>query len=373
MSWAGSVSSQRLEFVQLVLAGVSMTEACRRFGISRPTGYKWLERFTAEGLAGLEDRSRRPFSSPGQTDPGMEELVCEVRGRFPAWGGRKIRAFLIRQGHQQVPAASTITQILRRRGLINPPTPAVTADGSFEAAAPNLMWQIDFKGHFGMTDGGRCHPLGVLDDHSRFNLGLVACPNQTTVTVQAVLQQVFTHYGRPDTILADNGPPWGSPNARYRWTPLKVWLADLDIRVIHSTPRHPQTLGKEERFHLTLDTELLIPGRPWPNLTHVQDAFNQWRPIYNHQRPHQALNDQVPADRYQPSPRSYPTTIEPVVYPDHWDTRTVDTAARISYHGTSHKIGKPFIGKTIAINPATYIAYYRTHPIRHVNHVPDQT
>lgn len=373
MPWAGSVSSQRLEFVRLVLSGLGVAEACRRFGISRPTGYKWLARFESDGLEGLEDRSRRPVGSPGRTSPEMEQLVCDVRARFPAWGGRKIGAFLIRQGHDQVPAPSTITMILRRRGLMPQPVPKPSATGSFEADAPNLMWQIDFKGHFAMTDGNRCHPLGVLDDHSRFNLGLIACPNQTTRTVQTALDEIFGRYGRPETILTDNGPPWGSTNPQFRWTPLKVWLADLDIKVIHSTPRHPQTLGKEERFHLTLDTELLIPGRPWPNLTQVQHAFDQWRPIYNHQRPHQALNNNVPADRYQPSPQPHPTDTAPTNYPDHWQTRTVDAAARISYQGTQHKIGKPFIGKTIAIDPHTYIAYYRNHPIRRVNHVPEHT
>jgi len=370
--WAGSVMEQRLAFVLLVRSGVSISEACRRFSVSRPTGYKWLARFELEGADGLVDRSRRPVRSPGRTSREVEELVVGVRERFPAWGGRKIRAFLLRQGHVEVPAASTITRILVERGLIPKTEPQQRQFVSFEAAAPNEMWQIDFKGHFGLVDGQRCHPLGILDDHSRFNLNLTACPNQQTVTVRTQLVSTFQTYGLPTALLADNGPPWGSTNSPFRWTPLKVWLADLGIHVIHARPRHPQTLGKEERFHLTLSQEVLTPHQQWDSFTQIQTAFDQWRTIYNHQRPHQSLGDQVPADRYTPSDRPFPNRIQPPTYPSHYQLRTVDITARITYQGQRHKIGKPFIGQTIAIDPQTNIAYYRQHPIKVVNHVPER-
>lgn len=362
---------QRLAFVLLVRSGVSVAEACRRFSVSRPTGYKWLARYDDEGAEGLTDRSRRPLGSPGRTSRELEELVVSVRKRFPAWGGRKIRAFLLRQGHEP-PAASTITRILVRRGLI-PKQPPSRQFVSFEAPAPNEMWQIDFKGHFGLVDGQRCHPLGILDDHSRYNLNLTACHNEQTVTVKTQLMATFTTYGLPLTLLADNGPPWGSVNSPFRWTPLKVWLADVGVRVIHSQPRHPQTLGKEERFHLTLIKEVLTPHTEWDTFTQIQTAFDEWRTIYNQHRPHQALADHVPADRYQPSPRTFPTPIEPPTYPNHYLLRQVDTTARISLEGKRIKIGKPFIGRTIAIDPDTNIAYYRQHPIKRVNHVPEHT
>lgn len=370
MPWAGSVMDQRLAFVLLVESGVSVAEACRRFSVSRPTGYKWLARFEEEGTDGLVDRSRRPVVSPDRTSPEVEELVVRVRERFPAWGGRKIRAFLIRQGHKP-PAASTITRILVRQGLIQKTEPQQRQFVSFEAATPNEMWQIDFKGHFGLVDGQRCHPLGILDDHSRYNLNLTACRNEQTATVKAQLVATFGTYGLPATLLADNGPPWGSTNSPFRWTPLKVWLADLGVRVIHARPRHPQTLGKEERFHLTLIKEVLTPHRQWDTLTQIQTVFDQWRTIYNQHRPHQSLGDQVPADRYTPSPRPFPTCIDPPTYPDHYQLRQVDITARISFAGQRLKIGKPFIGRTIAIDPLTNIAYYRNHPIRVVNHVPE--
>ncbi|MCP4224781.1 MAG: transposase family protein, partial [Actinomycetia bacterium] len=229
----------------------------------------------------------------------------------PTWGGRKLRASLLRQGYQSIPAASTITRVLTRRGYIEAEQSQPKAWKHFEADDPNDMWQIDFKGHFGLVDGRRCHPLGILDDHSRYNLNLSACRNQQTATVKAQLMAAFASYGLPGRLLADNGPPWGSSNPGFRWTPLKVWLADVGVPVVHSRPRHPQTLGKEERFHLTLATEVLTPARRWRSFPQIQSAFDEWRNIYNRHRPHQSLNDGVPAERYTPSPRPFPTTIEP--------------------------------------------------------------
>ncbi len=375
MPWVGSVMEQRLGFVELVGSGVSVAEACRRFGISRPTGYKWLARFGGDGVAGLVDLSRRPKRSPGRTAPEVEAMVCSVRDAHPAWGGRKIAAFLTRQGHDAVPAPSTITTILRRNGYLAreaPPRDRYLTVGSFQADAPNDLWQIDFKGDFPLTAGGRCYPLGVLDDHSRYNLGLYACANQRHVTVRHHLSVIFTTYGLPDTLLADNGAPWGTSNPHHRWTPLTVWLLDLGVRVIHSRPRHPQTLGKQERFHSTLNQELLTLHSPWHTLDQLQHGFDQWRITYNQHRPHESLNNHTPADHYQPSPRPFPTTITPPDYPDHWPIRTVDASARISYQGTLHKVGKPFIGRHVAINPTTTDIYYRTQLIRPgVNHVPE--
>ena len=372
MPWVGSVVDQRLAFVSLVASGVPVSEAARRFSISRPTAYKWLGRYRVEGEAGLVDRSRRPLRSPQQIDAAVEDLVCDLRDRYPTWGGRKLRAFLLRQGHRDVPAASTITRILARRGRIQPAQAQPRVWQRFEAAAPNDMWQIDFKGHFPLQDGARCHPLGVLDDHSRYNLCLKACPAETTAIVREHLTETFHTYGLPKELLADNGAPWGSTNSRYRWTSLKVWLLDLGIKVAHSRPRHPQTLGKEERFHGTLIIDV-INQHSLTDMATTQQAFNHYRITYNQQRPHQGINYQVPADRYQPSPRRFPTTIEPPTYPDHYPQRIVDSTARITYQGHRHKVGKAFKGKTIAIDPETLIIYYRHQPIKHVNHVPEHT
>ena len=205
-----SVVEQRLAFVRLAQAGgVSFAELCRRFGITRSTGYKWLGRFERDGRDGLVDRSRRPHGSPDRTPAAIEELVCSVRERFPAWGGRKIRGFLLRQGHQAIPAASTITQILRRNGFL---PGAVEPRGyqRFERNQPNELWQMDFKGWFALSTGQRVYPFGVIDDHSRYSVSLHACTDQQTATVQQHLVTAFTRYGLPHAMLMDNGSPWGN-------------------------------------------------------------------------------------------------------------------------------------------------------------------
>ena len=234
MPWrSSSVPAQRFEFVRLAeQGGVSFVELCHRFGIARSTGYKWLGRYEEEGPGGLTDRSRRPRSSPVQTDSDVEELVCGVRRRFPAWGGRKIRGFLMRQGHTRVPAASTITVILRRNGLMEHEAPPKRGYVRFERAEPNELWAMDFKGDFALTAGGRCYPFGVIDDYSRYSIALAACPNYQTATVKTHLTAAFERYGLPQAILMDNGPPWGA-TVEHQWNPITVWLCDLGIDPIH--------------------------------------------------------------------------------------------------------------------------------------------
>lgn len=344
-----------------------MAELCRRYGVSRATGYKWLDRWRAEGEAGLVDRSRRPRSSPRRTPATMEELVAAVRRSHPAWGGRKIRGFLLRLGHRGVPAASTITAILRRYELLSEPQrPA--AYTSFEYPAPNELWQMDFKGWFALVDERRVHPFGMLDDHSRFNLCLHACTNQQTATVEGLLTTAFRRYGLPAAMLMDNGSPWGNDRGQ-PWTPLTVWLTDLGIRVIHSRPWHPQTAGKEERFHRTLDLEVITTRPHWESVPQVQTAFDDWRTLYNHHRPHQSLGETVvPADRYQPSPRTMPSRIDPPHYPDGTDVRKVSTSGQFSWRARRWRAGKAFNGRNIAIRATptdgTYKIYYRHHNIR---------
>lgn len=373
MPWRSfSVEMQRLEFVRLALSGrVDHTELCRRFGISRPTGYKWIDRYGVEGVDGLGDRSRAPKTSPLRTDRETEALVCGVRRQFPAWGGRKIRGFLLRQGHVDVPAGSTITQILRRNGLMEHQTPLKRDYIRFERSEPNELWGMDFKGDFALNKGGRCFSFGVIDDYSRYSLSLVACPNQQTATVQQHLTNTFSVYGLPGAMLMDNGAPWGNTPAQ-PWNPVTVWLCDLGIEVIHTRGFHPQTNGKKERLHYTLDLEVLNTRPSWETLDEVQDAFDTWNPIYNHQRPHESLGETiVPADRYQPSPRPFPDYINDPIYPDHWVTRKVGANVRMSFKGKLHYIGRAFTQRTVAVvpttTPNTYHVYYRHHHIKTIN------
>jgi transposase InsO family protein len=270
-----------------------------------------------------------------------------------------------------VPAASTITAILRRNDLMDNKKPPKRDYQRFERTAPNELWQMDFKGHFALTGGGRCHPFGVVDDYSRYSISLAACSDERTGTVKGHLTRAFGVYGLPEAMLMDNGSPWGNTQGQ-PWTPLTVWLADLGIDVIHTAPFHPQTNGKKERLHLTLDLEVLDTQPGWISLEEVQEAFDRWEPIYNHHRPHDSLGETiVPGDRYLPSPRSLPDTIQDPVYPGHWQLRKVDSEARISFRRYRTRVGKAFRGRHVAIapttNPDTFDVYYRHHRIRTIN------
>jgi transposase InsO family protein len=203
--------SLRAEFVVLAdRDGTNVSELCRRFGVSRKTGYKWLSRYREGGREGLADRSRAPVSQPTRTSSELEERVLSARRAHPAWGGRKLRRWLSDRGVRGVPSASTITEILRRHGQIEASaSESARRYQRFEHARPNDLWQMDFKGHFALGGGGRCHPLTVLDDHSRFALGLRACGDERGETVRAELIGVFRRYGLPLSMVMDNGSPWG--------------------------------------------------------------------------------------------------------------------------------------------------------------------
>jgi transposase InsO family protein len=277
----------------------------------------------------------------------------------------------LRQGHVGVPAASTITTILRRNGWLGDGPVPRRGYQRFERERPNELWAMDFKGDFGLSGGGRCYTFGVIDDYSRYSLSLVACRDQRTGTVKEHLTAAFGRYGLPEAMLMDNGAPWGDIPAR-PWNPVTVWLADLGIRSIHTRGFHPQTNGKKERLHLTLDLEVLNTRPSWDTIDDVQAAYDAWNPFYNHQRPHQALGETVvPADRYQPSPRTMPAIIPEPSYPDHWQLRRVATDAQIAYQGHRYRIGKPFRGLQIALAPTTtpgiYHIYYRHHHIKTIN------
>lgn len=340
--------SRRKEFVHLARGeAVNMTRLCSRFGISRKTGYKWLERFLQQGEAGLTDMSRRPRTSPNTTPAAVQQAVLELREAHPAWGGRKLRKRLETLGFSEVPAASTITAILRRNGLIHPEQSAKhTAWQSFEAEAPNDLWQMDFKGHFEMA-AGRCHPLTVLDDHSRFSLCLSACSDERLATVRQALETTFRRYGLPHRMLVDNGPPWGDPE-RPGYTVFVVWLMRLGVGVTRSAVRHPQTLGKDERFHRTLKAEV-IQYCSQASLVECQKRFDQWRHTYNLERPHEGIGMAVPVSRYRESPRAFPDPLPAIEYGPGDIVRKVMDGGVISYRNREYRIGKAFTGHPVAL------------------------
>ena len=346
-----SITSLRLDFVKLATQeGANMSELCRCFGISRKTGYKWLERYGHGGKESLVDQSRRPHTSPNRTPAEMEERVLQIRCKYPAWGGRKIRWLLLQDGYVDVPSPSTITAILRRHGHIDPEESLKhRAFQRFQKEYPNELWQMDFKGYFALAEGGYCHPLTVLDDCSRFLVGLRACPDETHETVQDQLTSIFRCYGMPDRMLMDNGSPWGD-DADNPYTRLTAWLIRLGIGVSHGRPYHPQTQGKDERLHRTLNAEL-ISRHSFLDLPACQVIFDDWRETYNLVRPHEALDMAVPAERYQPSSRPFPDTLPPVLYDVSDTVRKVDKGGRISFRNHTFRVGKAFRYQPVAIRP----------------------
>jgi len=338
--------SQRREFVAFARAPkANLSELCLRFGISRKTGYKWLQR-AALGLD-VQDRSRRPEISPRRTAPGMEAHVLAVRQRYPFYGGRKIRRVLIQEGIERPPAASTITAILDRHGLLSPQRRRTRNWQRFEAPAPNALWQMDFKGHFPLSRGGRCHPLTVLDDHSRFCVGLEACLDELGTTVQKHLTAAFQRYGLPERMLMDNGSPWGSPQGLY--TRFSAWLIRLGVSVSHGRPLHPQTQGKDERFHKTLKLEVISQRPVWHEVSEVATRFDTYRPEYNFERPHEALDFAVPASRYAPSLRAFPSSLPAIDYDPDFEVRRVQDNGRIKLKGRRYFVGKAFCGDPVGL------------------------
>jgi transposase InsO family protein len=345
--------SIRLEFVQLARQkGVNMRELCRRFEISPKTGYKWLERYAEGGgaAASLVDLSRRPHSSPQRSCPDVEKAVVELRSRHPAWGGRKIARRLTDKGREPL-APSTVTSILHRHGLIDPKASQQAAPVQrFEHEQPNALWQMDFKGDF-KTLAGWCRPLTVLDDHSRFNLALKANARTTAAHIQPQLEAILQRYGMPVRINVDNGPPWGGSEAvEHGLTALTVWLIRLGITVSHSRPHRPQTNGKIERFHRTLDDEV-IAGRHYADHQQVQGAFDRWRRIYNFQRPHEALLLDTPIHRYRPSLFRMPGKLPEIHYRSDDLVLKVAAPGSINFRGRKWRVARALAGLEIALRP----------------------
>ena len=351
MPWeACSVTQKRKEFVLLAGSpGVNLSQLASRFGISRKTAYKWLERSREQPQIdqALQDRSRRPRCSPRQSLPEVELLVLQLRQAYD-WGGRKISHVLSRDHALQV-APSTVTSILHRHGQIRPEdSNASKAWLRFEHARPNELWQMDFKGDFPLAQG-RCYPLTAVDDHSRFNLILQACSNQRRSTVQAQLERAFAMYGLPERINTDNGPPWGT-GGQGEFSMLGVWLMRLGIKLSHSTPWHPQSNGKDERFHRSLKRELLR-HHEWVDLPQAQVKFDDWRHIYNEQRPHEALEMQTPVQRYRPSKRSMPSTLPEPDYEAWAQVRKVQHGGWVHFQGREIRLSKALAGQPVAFMP----------------------
>src|SRR5438094_6919159 len=308
---------------------VTFTELCALYGISRVTGYKWLQRANASGLDVRQELSRRPHSCPHATPPMLQARLLEARRRHPTWGPRKLLALMRRQERRQGtafawPARSTVAELLRRNGLSAPrrrrarrghPGRPLTP-----MTAPNVIWTADYKGQFRLGDGSYCYPLTVQDGFSRYLLGCRALTGTTTVECRPVLERLFQEYGLPEILRTDNGVPFAT-GALGRLSQLSVWWIHLGIYPELIEPAHPEQNGRHERMHRTLKRATARP--PQAHLAAQQRAFDRFRQRYNEERPHEALGDATPASCYAASPRPYRATLEPLVYPGHYERRLV--------------------------------------------------
>lgn len=362
MPWLETdVRDQRVQFIMAVgKPKAQMTELCQAFGISRTTGYKWLARYRASGsVATLGDRSRRPHHQPQQTPAAVTARVCALRDQY-GWGGQKLRVLLAREG--LAVAARTIDRIIAREGRTHRDAAPAPALRRFTREAPNDLWQMDAKGHYPLPPTARCHPLSILDDCSRFSVGLSPLIGLQTAPVQAVLTAGFEQYGLPTAILTDHGVPWCDPSRPDGLTRIEVFLMDQGVRVLHGRVRHPQTQGKVERFHRTLAERLRFWGVP-TTLTGWVDTLARFRTEYNELRPHAALGQTPPAAHFQRSPRPYQPTPRAWEYESGVVVQRVDRSGAITYDQRRFFISEALTGRQVATERLDEIVVVRYRDI----------
>ena len=325
---------QRVQFIADYQRGVfDIAELTRRYGISRKTAYKWIERYEIGGPAELVDRSRRPAHCPHRTPPAIIAALLEVRRHHPTWGAKKLlKVVATRQPTWTLPARSTVCDLLDRAGLITAPgrrrVPTHPGRPLIPMTAPNGTWTADFKGQFKTRNGVYCYPLTVVDGFSRYLLACHGLLSTAIATARPIFLHLFQAYGLPGIIRTDNGVPFAT-TALGRLSTLSVWWIRLGILPELIAPASPQQNGRHERMHRTLKAEATRP--PSGNLQAQQVRFNRFRHEYNDDRPHEALDQETPGSVYQPSPRALPQTLAPLEYPGHFEVRLVSRNSGIRW------------------------------------------
>lgn len=363
MPWeCRTMEDQRREFAQAALYSKNFSALCREFGITRRTGYKWLERYRLHQT--LQDRSRKPHTSPTRTPEDIELLILDIRANNPGWGAKTIRTVLEREGHPYLPCVKTVNTILHRYGCISPEESQKRQHYiRFEKDRSNVMWQTDFKGEFRMQDQKYCYPLTILDDHSRFSVKIAPHLSTSNVVIPAFLD-AFREFGMPDSILSDNGAQFAG--FRKGYTQFEKWLMDLDILPIHGRIKHPQTQGKIERFHRTIKQELLN-HRDIEDIIDAKKQFDLWRSKYNNLRPHEALGMKTPAEVYTPSQRIYPERIEKYEYGGEYHVIKVNSWGYVRFDKWQVYLSETMVDQYIEFRPSsdgeTFIACYRNFEI----------
>jgi putative transposase len=345
---------QRNRFIEAYHTGLySMTDLCAAFEVSRKTGYKWRERFSAEGLAGLEDRSSAPLHSPQRMDAAIEQLLLDAREARPRWGPRKILGWLAPRHPEladSLPAASTVGDLYRRKGLVKKrkrrgPRPFEIA-GALHTAAPNEVWTADFKGEFRLHNGRYCYPFTLADAHTRYLLACGAEPSTWLRGARSGFLEAFRTYGLPQAIRTDNGTPFVGHGVSGLST-LSVWWIKLGIHPQRIPKGRPDQNGRHERMHRTLAAETTRP--PEGSLEKQQTRFDLFRRDFNEERPHEALDQRTPASCYQASARDYPERIAPPEYPGYYEPRKVDGNGRFKFRGLSLFLAHPMAGQWLGL------------------------
>ena len=352
MTWnVSDTMDQRIRFVlDVQRAEFSKAQCCRRYGISRPTGDKWLERYSTGGPAAMIDLSRAPHQHPNQVPEELAAMIISLRKQYPRWGPKKLQVLIQRRyGGIVPPACSTIGEILRRAGLTAPRrkrhrTPPYTQPFG-DCNASNDVWCIDFKGHFTTGDGRRCDPLTITDAFSRHLLRVQAVEKTDGVTVWPLLEAAFREFGLPRAIRSDNGSPFAS-RALGGLSRLSVQWLMLGIQPERIEPGHPEQNGRHERMHRTLKAETANP--PSPNLRAQQKAFDAFREEFNFVRPHEALGQRTPASVYTVSPREYLGPTEPD-YGDHCEVRCVRRGGEIKWQGKRVYVSQLLAGLPVGL------------------------
>jgi putative transposase len=342
---------ERMRFVARLLEGEKMAVLCREFDISRKTGYKIYYRYKDCGLDGLTDRSRRPYRQANRLPFQIESMIVRLRKDHPSWGAPKIREKLRRQQLGiQLPAISTVHAVLDRHGLVprGPRRRRYKAEGTTlsRPTQPNDLWGVDYKGEFMLADRRYCYPLTITDSLSRYLLCCEALHSVKEVYAFSVFERIFKEFGLPQAIRTDNGVPFASVTAFFGLSKLSVWWLRLGIALERITPGHPQQNGRHERMHLTLKKEATKP--PGKNFLQQQAKFDRWQQEYNHERPHQAIGMQYPAELYRPSERPY-RGLPPLEYPLHDQTITVTQCGRLCFGRRKINLSAVFAGHNVGV------------------------
>ena len=360
-----TVEEQRREFAEAAKETKNFSALCREFGITRKTGYKWVERYKEN--ADLSDKSRKPFTIANRTPIETEERIVVLRAENPGWGAKKLKEVLERQGHE-IPCVKTVNNILNRYGCISAEESRKhQAFTRFEKEHCNEMWQTDFKGEFRMADNNYCYPLNIFDDHSRFVIKIAPALSTANKVIPA-FRSAFCEYGMPNSVLSDNGAQFAG--FRQGYTRFEKWLMNHDVLPIHGRIKHPQTQGKIERFHRTMQEELL-KHTVMENIDDANNKFQLWREKYNNIRPHEALGMKCPAEVYIPSSRAYSDEVSPYEYGGQFHVIKVNSWGYARFDKWQVYLSETMINEYIEFRPNphgdSFIVCYRNFKIAEVD------